>query len=125
MFDLLAKVHLVQLCSIRVFLHLEWHTLKCDLCTFYATPLLREMIRRYVKYQEEEDKKEEMQGWCFDLFGGRPEGFALIFLKKTTFEEGGGLVFKIEILMAGIVFLRLLSNFLMKPVLNCLLNPDK
>jgi hypothetical protein len=109
MFDLLAKVHLVQLCSIRVFLHLEWHTLKCDLCTFYATPLLREM----------------MQGWCFDLFGGRPEGFALILLKKTTFEEGGGLVFKIEILMAGIVFLRLLSNFLMKPVLNCLLNPDK
>lgn len=28
-----------------------------------------DMIRRYVKYQEEEDKKEEMQGRNFDMFG--------------------------------------------------------
>ena len=28
-----------------------------------------EMIKRYVKYQHEEDKKEEMQGRSFDMFG--------------------------------------------------------
>jgi len=28
-----------------------------------------DMIRRYVKYQEEEEKKEEMQGQNFNLFG--------------------------------------------------------
>lgn len=30
-----------------------------------------DMIRRYVKYQEEEDKKEEMQGRNFDIFGSQ------------------------------------------------------
>jgi putative transposase len=30
-----------------------------------------DMIRRYVKYQEGEDKKEEMQGRDFDMFGSQ------------------------------------------------------
>ena len=32
-----------------------------------------EIIRRYVKYQEKEDKKEESQGQNFDLFSPPPE----------------------------------------------------
>ncbi len=32
-----------------------------------------EIIRRYVKYQEKEDKKEESQGQSFDLFSPPPE----------------------------------------------------
>ncbi len=32
-----------------------------------------EIIRRYVKYQEKEDKKEENQGLGFDLFSPPPE----------------------------------------------------
>ncbi len=32
-----------------------------------------EIIRRYVKYQEKEDKKEESQGQSFDLFSSPPE----------------------------------------------------
>ncbi len=32
-----------------------------------------EIIRRYVKFQEEEDKKEEGQTWNFDLFSSPPE----------------------------------------------------
>ncbi len=32
-----------------------------------------EVIRRYVKYQEKEDKKEESQGQSFDLFSPPPE----------------------------------------------------
>ncbi|CAN5805014.1 IS200/IS605-like element IS1004 family transposase [soil metagenome] len=32
-----------------------------------------EIIRRYVKYQEKEDKKEESQGDSFDLFSPPPE----------------------------------------------------
>ncbi len=32
-----------------------------------------EIIRRYVKYQEKEDKKEENQGLSFDLFSPPPE----------------------------------------------------
>ncbi len=32
-----------------------------------------EIIRRYVKYQEKEDKKEESQGQSFDLFSLPPE----------------------------------------------------
>lgn len=32
-----------------------------------------EIIRRYVKYQEKEDKEEESQGQSFDLFSSPPE----------------------------------------------------
>ncbi len=32
-----------------------------------------EIIRRYVKYEEKEDKKEESQGQSFDLFSSPPE----------------------------------------------------
>jgi putative transposase len=32
-----------------------------------------EIIRRYVKYQEKEDKREENQSQSFDLFSPPPE----------------------------------------------------